>query len=155
MSRINQQYESELRGALGEFEQRLEVPIVPGEMENWMRSVHESSCHVAAVLLQRVDHAHGAILREILREDTSLAARVEQLEEEDEGILARAAEIQRTAENLLVAAAKVEPHEGKLENTVRLFTEDALQLVLRIRKQEAALETWYQEAFLRDRGVVD
>ena len=155
MSRMNQQHEMELRDGLGEFEHRLETPIVPGEMENWLRGVHESSCHVAAVLLERVDHAHGAILREILREDTSLAARVEQLEEEDEGILARAGEIQRSAENLLVAAAKVEPHEGKIDSAVRLFTDDALQFVLRVRKQEAALETWYQEAFMRDRGVVD
>jgi len=107
------------------------------------------------VVMERVDHAHGAILREIVREDTSLATRVEQMEEEDEAILSRAAEIQRAAENLLVAVAKVEPQEGKLESAVKLFTEDALQLVLRIRKQEAALETWYQESLMRDRGVVD
>jgi len=155
MGRINTQHEVELREALGEFEHRLETPIVPGEMESWMRGVHESSCHVAAILLERVDHAHGAVLREILREDTSLASRVEQLEEEDDATLARAAEIQKSAAHLLMAATKAEPHEGKLENAVRVFTDEALQLVLRIRKLEAALETWYQEAFLRDRGVVD
>jgi hypothetical protein len=59
------------------------------------------------------------------------------------------------ASNISVAAAKVEPDELTLAKARDHLVERGLSLVLRIRKQEAAVKTWYLEAFQRDRGVGD
>ena len=50
---------------------------------------------------------------------------------------------------------KLEPDEEKAQKHTKTLVDDGTAFLTRVRKQEAAVQTWYVEAFNRDRGAVD
>ncbi len=52
-------------------------------------------------------------------------------------------------------APEVEPDEGQANNHVQALIDEAMAFIMRARKQEVAVQTWYVEAFNRERGGGD
>ncbi len=50
-------------------------------------------------------------------------------------------------------APKFEPHEEKVSGHVKSLVDAGVELVTNVRKQEAAVQTWFVKAFTRDRDV--
>jgi hypothetical protein len=50
-------------------------------------------------------------------------------------------------------APKFEPDEEKVSGHVKSLVDAGVELVTNVRKQEAAVQTWFVKAFTRDRGV--
>ena len=59
--------------------------------------------------------------------------------------------VQRMAEHV----PKLAPDEDKAVRHTAKLVDGGVALVARVRKQEVAVQTWYSEAFNRDRGAVD
>lgn len=145
----------ELNEALSKVETALLTPVVSGELESWARNVQEA----AGLLGQRMPAYLNSVLHplyaQIAKDDAELLTRVEQLVAEDQSLLLeqeafeqRAAAFAKRTANITKDEAKVSPDRDRLE-------QDGIALVLHIKRQRAAADTWLAEANYRDRGPVD
>jgi septal ring factor EnvC (AmiA/AmiB activator) len=146
---------SALPEALDQLESYLELPVVPGEAENWLGAVRQACDDVSEHLVKEIHGPHADLLAKTQRQDPALAPRVEEMHQTDQQLLEECQALQRTIERLTDMAAKTESDEARLEPWFKELTDSALTFILDVRKQEAAVTTWYMEAFNRDRGVGD
>lgn len=141
--------------ALWEFEQAVLSPVVPGELVSWTESATAATATLQQALKQRVSDDHPRVLDAIAEADTELISRVEQLREEDTHLVESIAEVREAADRMHSLADDVEPQEDVFSELLDWFQTKAEGLAIRIKKQEQAIDTWYQEASQRDRGPVD
>jgi len=146
--------QEELKLKLGEFEQAVEVPFIPGELPNWLKTTREKFERLRPQLQLQTRHIHADEFAEIAEEDPELLGRVESMREEDRGIMAECREIADRLEKLCKGEEKG-ASETDLKEDLNQFVSLSLEFVTRIRKQEVTLRTWLVEAFTRDRGTVD
>lgn len=144
-----------LKSELSRFETQLETPVVPGELPVWLQAVEQALSTLIPDLRTCIDNRHRATIEEIAKQDQELLTRVEQLKSEDRAILQEAERQVALVSSLAEQGDKLEPDEGHVAQAVRKIVDEGLQLVIRIRKQEAAISTWFMEAFDRDSGVAD
>jgi hypothetical protein len=142
-----------LRGVLENFETRLATPIISGELEAWTKAVVEAWTAAADEVRRHCDRHHREQYARISKEDPELLPRVEKLQAEDEAIRQDVAKLSAVIERLALRAENVEPHEAKLDAEVEALRSQGIAFINRVRKQEVALQTWFVEAFNRDRGV--
>ena len=148
-------HESDFAAALERFEQCLEGPVIPGEMPSWLRAARDSCREASAWFKTNVKETHEELLREISRQDMELAPRVDALSVVHRDLRRQWVRIQKQLERLCEQADRTEPHEAPLNLDIERLRDQTLKHVIEVRKHEAALTTWYLEAFNRDRGVAD
>jgi hypothetical protein len=158
-SETNDEAFDELKELLAAIETRLETPVVPGELREWLEYLQRGLDEVALQFAQHMEASHRSQMDEIAQTDPEQLPRVETLRAEDEAI---ADEIARLACEFAgagkqVANAEQTPggDESQVAGHLPRLTARALALIVRIRMQENALQTWYVEAFQRDRGIAD
>lgn len=147
--------DEQLRGALDKLEQCLETPILSGHMDEWLCACRQLWIDVESALQMRIDEGHGEMLEEIAAQDPELLPRIEKLLAEDSILLKAASELRNDADWLAAACKNQSSDQQRVDEQLQRFSKRALEWVLRIRAQETAIMTWYQEAFNRDRGVGD
>jgi hypothetical protein len=107
--------------------------------------------------------SHAKQLAEIRDQDQEMSATVARLGEEEEAILV---ELERLGGLFQVFVEHIDPNaegveeaateaESSSEDQRRSLLEEMLALIIRIRMHEKSLQTWFVEAFQRDRGVAD
>ena len=148
-------HDAKLEAKLNRFEQRLETPIVPGELVGWLDLVGESAREVTSDLRKHVTRNHASLFDEILRHDLSLASRVDEMRKQDINLIAKLQELSNVFAELRRRSAASEPDEAAVKDDVEQAANDALRHILEVRKQEAAVTTWFMESFDRDRGTAD
>lgn len=152
---ITQIENADLMESLATFETCLETPLVPGELESWAENARKSLEQVAPRLRDVIDNNHGPVLKQIVSEDPGLQGRVDDLRVGDAECIAELESVTRTFETLDEIAAAIEPDETKLKQQLDELIEQGLKFVIQVRTQVVSVRTWLQEAFDRDRGVVD
>jgi len=152
---LEKSHEERFRTALERLETAAATPAVPGEMPMWLDEVEQAYEELQQTLDRQVRSSHTSQLTSIRQEDPEMFRHVEQLQKEDAEIVAAVQSAVARLPILKPMVERVEPDEKRVERALAEFGEQAMQLVLRIRKQELALRTWLQEAFTRDRGPVD
>ncbi|MCA9188267.1 MAG: hypothetical protein R3E01_32850 [Pirellulaceae bacterium] len=140
---------------LRDLETSLESPVVPGELASWAANVRQAAEDVGESLESSVQSAHQRLYQEITAEDDDMTVRVEQLEAEDCGLITDYAGFAQNAAGLCHATDSGKLNELELEKAQEALVDKGIAFVIRARTQEAAIATWYGEAFFRDRGVVD
>lgn len=146
---------NDLNEALSRLETALLSPVVSGELESWARTVQEGSDEVAKRLpayLKSVLHPQYA---QIAKNDAELLTRVEQLIAEDQNVLLQQDAFQRQAAEFAQKAAQIKKDEAQVSAPRAKLEQEGIDLVLRIKRQRAAADTWLAEANYRDRGPVD
>lgn len=144
-----------LKERLEGFETALATPIVSGELADWLDAVHHVWKPTEEQIREQIAVRHKPQLDQMGTEDESLLPRVEQLQKEDSAIEHELIEFARHIERAVEIAPKLEPDEEKATNLVQSLVDGGIGLVTRVRKQEVAIQTWFTEAFTRDRGSVD
>jgi hypothetical protein len=147
--------ESELREALASFETSVATPIVSGELPDWADKVQKAWSEASAQVHYHVKHHHPRQFQEISNEDPALFQQVELLKAEDEALEQQREKLNQSVTRVASNVPKVEPDEGKANHQVQTLIDEALAFVVRARKQEVAVQTWYVEAFNRERGGGD
>lgn len=143
------------RKKLADLEEALEVPLVAGELTAWTSRVANSARIVHSVLTEHLAQAHREDFATMAQQDLEMATCIDNMKAEDATIRLESEHFMELASNVAAAATRAEPDELALEKAREHLVDRGLALVLRIRKQEAAVRTWYIEAFQRDRGVGD
>ena len=157
MTALSDQQISELDAALASLEACVETPVVPGELAEWCGRALAALEMCYETYLEQARPAHERQLAEIREQDQEMSTLADQLAGENEAIVV---ELQRLRSLVHVYAAHVDPKaEGSDEDTPEVdrqsLVQEILAVVIRMRTLERSLQTWFVEAFQRDRGVAD
>ncbi|MEX0726455.1 MAG: hypothetical protein WEB58_09910 [Planctomycetaceae bacterium] len=138
---------------LDAFEQCTETPFVPGELEQWLSAVREAFDGLVP-MVKESQRIHEEEFVEIVEEDPELHVHVELMREEERAIAKELDELTKWFNEFPKRRI-----DGGDETEYKLdldrFVSAALEMLVRIRKQEVTVRTWLMEAFMRDRGTVD
>jgi hypothetical protein len=146
---------TELNDVLTKLETALLTPVVSGELESWARAAQEAADKLSACLpsfLKNVLHAQYA---EIARSDPELLPRVEQLIAEDQNLVLEQDAFRTHFGEFVKRASQIKKDEAQVATERLKLEQDGLALILRIKRQRTAADTWLAEANYRDRGPVD
>jgi hypothetical protein len=144
-----------LRDALDTLERCCETPVVPGELVSWLECVETALAELDASLRLQLGNRHRGQFEQIVRDDTSLQRPVEQLQREDREVAQDFDALRTRVGALTERAAAIEPDEASMSEEVDRFARDALWFVIRVRRQDTAIQTWLGEAVRRERGAGD
>ena len=147
--------EDELKNALAAFETSLATPVVSGELTEWLDAAKQSWTEVSAKTHYQAKHAHPRQFDQIAKEDPELLPRVEQLQAEDAAIEQDRETLSQIVSSTTLHAPKLEPDEEKAQHHIKKLVDEGMAFIVRVRKQEVAIQTWFVEAFNRDRGAGD
>ena len=147
--------EPDLKVAIDQFETNLVTPIMPGELASWAEQVHSAWTEAATQIQHHVKHLHPRQFEAIAEQDPELLPRVELLKAEDEAIEDHLASFSQAVAQTAEHASKLEPDVEKAQKHIQSLIDDGLSFLARVRKQSVAVQTWYVEAFNRDKGAVD
>jgi hypothetical protein len=147
--------ETALRDALATFETSVTTPVISGELSDWIMKVKKSWGVVSSRIDEQVRDLHPQQFNEIAETDAALLRQVELLRAEDEAIELDRDKLNQAIARMAEHLPKLEPDEAKAQPHVQNLVDQSVALVTRVRKQEVAVQTWFAEAFNRDRGGGD
>ncbi len=145
---------SRSKAALESFETALLTPITSGDLADWVMKMH-SAWHITGDELHLEGRLHEQQFDEIANQDPELLFRVEQLRSEEAELRKLCEHIGKAISRLADHCQQLEPDEERARRPTQQIIDDGLALVLRVKRQNIAVQTWYNEAFNRDRGPVD
>src|SRR4051812_29216345 len=145
----------DLKAALTTFETSLLSPTISGELSPWLEEVQKTWEEASTQVHFYVKHLHPRQYEEISKQDPELLPRIEQLQAEDEAIEQQRAQLSQSIGRIGQHAPKLEPDEEKAQKYIKAIVNQGTAFLTQVRKQEVAVQTWYVEAFNRDRGAVD
>lgn len=147
--------ERSLQDAMLRLEAALLAPVVSGELKQWTEAVAESSQAFGSRWIAFVNSVLHQQYVQIAKTDPNLLPRVDQMIQEDRHLLADFGQFQSSVDDLAVRADQVRKNEGKAAEERSRVEKDGIDLILRIKKQQAAATTWFNEANYRDLGTGD
>jgi hypothetical protein len=147
--------DNELRATLAAFETSVTSPVVSGDLVDWTEKVAKSWNEVSTSVHFQLKHSHPRQFEEIANTDAALLRQVELMRSEDEAIEADREKLGQTVSRIAQHIPKLEPDEAKAQPHIQAFMDQALPFIARVRKQEVAVQTWFAEAFNRERGGGD
>jgi hypothetical protein len=147
--------ESELRAALTSFETSITTPVVSGELADWVEKAMKTWTEASSQVHFQTKHAHPRQYEEIAKADATLLPRVEALRAEDHAIEVDREMLHQMLSRIDRQVPNLEPNEVKAQPYLTKMMDDAVAFVARVRKQEVAVQTWFGEAFNRERGGGD
>jgi hypothetical protein len=147
--------DNEFRSALAAFETSVTSPVVSGDLVDWTEKVAKSWSEASTCIHFQLKHSHPRQFEEIANADAALLRQVELLRSEDEAIESEREKLSQTVSRIAQHIPKMEPDEAKAQPHIQALMDQAVTFVSRLRKQEVALQTWFAEAFNRERGGGD
>jgi hypothetical protein len=151
----NADTDHELKESLDIFETALATPVVSGELAVWSDQVRAAWGTLSPLVERQVTRLHPEQYDEMTKQDPELFAHVENLKAEDAEIETNRQAVDRLVGHLTNLAPLIEPDERKFHDLQARLCDDGVKFVTRVRHQQVAVQTWYVEAFNRDRGNVD
>jgi len=143
-----------LTAALTGFETALVTPLVSGELLDWSGAVGKAWEELQAAWREHPQR-HESQYTEMSEVDQEIFRHVERLRNEDNAITAEIVAVDAEISRLDRKTPAAERDHLRAEESRQKVVDQGIALVVRIRKQEIALKTWFVEAFNRDRGSVD
>jgi hypothetical protein len=147
--------DSALRDALASFETSVTTPVISGELSDWMEKLRKSWSAASMQMKVHAQALHPGQYEEIAAADAALLRQVELLKAEDEAIEKDRQKFDQTIVRMAEHLPKLEPDEAKAQPHIQSMMDQGIALVTRVRKQEVAVQTWFAEAFNRERGGGD
>jgi hypothetical protein len=147
--------ETELRDALTAFETSVTTPIVSGELSDWIEKARKTWGNCSAQVRMHIRDLHPRQFEQIGEADAALFRQVELLRADDERIEAERENLDHSVSRMSDWLPKLGPDEAKAQPHVENLMERGIAFVARVRKQEVAVQTWFAEAFNRERGGGD
>lgn len=137
--------------AIEALEHSLNATRIPGELSDWLGPVQSALAQTRHVLRGEAAPRHRRDFAEIAKNPT-FKPKQEQLRSEDEALLASIVDTESLASQ---AGEMLTRSHGQLEDVTMLeeIGERLHAIVIRLRSQEQAIDTWVMESVNRDEGV--
>lgn len=149
------QIDPSLQTTMGELETALLTPIVSGELLSWVETVQEAAATFGTDWMRCVRTTLHPMYKEIAKSDNDLLTKVEQMRQAEEKLFEDLAQFQERLASMKHLAEIAGLEEGRIEERRQTIENEGMDLILRIKRQQAATATWLAEAQYRDRGVGD
>lgn len=149
------QPDAELKIALDALETCVATPIIAGELATWTEDVNRSWQRASELVRLQIDELHPREFEEIGNQDAELLPRIETLKGEDAGIEDERQALIQVIDRLVRHVPSLEPDEAQASNYTKPVIDEVTAFIVRVRRQAVGVQTWYVEAFSRDRGAVD
>jgi hypothetical protein len=146
---------AELNDALTKLETALLAPTVSGELESWARTVQEGARAVAQRLPSYLHSVLHPKYAEIAKSDNELLSFVQKMIDEDKNLVLEQDRFAQRVEAFVKQATQAKKDEAQASSERSKLEQEGIDLILRIKRQRAAADTWLAEAAYRDRGSVD
>jgi hypothetical protein len=146
---------AELSNTLSKLETALLTPVVSGELESWARTAQEATSELDQRLPAYLNSVLHPQYAEIAKSDNELLSRVQQLIAEDQNLILEQGTFSHKMNDFTRRASQIKKDEAQVAAQREQIEKDGIALILRIKKQRAAADTWLAEATYRDRGPVD
>ncbi|MDX1945051.1 MAG: hypothetical protein SFU86_06560 [Pirellulaceae bacterium] len=147
--------EQVLQQTMTRLEQALLAPVVGGELQQWIGNVQLAAATFATDWTRYLCTVLHQEYAQIAGTDPELLGVVQQMMRVDRQLLEDFARFQEDLHKLCCRAQRVEKHESKVAEQRQALEETGLRLIVSIKRQQAAADTWLAEALYRDRGVGD
>jgi hypothetical protein len=147
--------ERELKSSLDAFEEALLTPVISGELPTWAGNVKSTWSEASARIQYHLNQLHPRQYEEIAAQDPELLPRIDLLKQEDCAIEQRRNELNEAVLRVTAHIPELEPDEAKAARFTQELIDSSIQFIANVRKQSLAVQTWFSEAFTRDRGAVD
>ncbi len=145
----------QLQSTMIDLEAALLTPVVSGELLSWVTTVRQSAATFGTDWMRCVRTDLHPKYKEIAKTDADLLTRVEQMLQTDQELFESLATFQDDAAALQQLAEVAGQEEVRIAERRQFLEHDGTSLILRIKKQHAAVATWLDEAHCRDQGVGD
>jgi hypothetical protein len=146
---------NELNDCLTRLEGALLAPVVSGELESWAGTAQEATKGLSERLPSYLNTVLHPQYAEIAKSDSELLTRVQQLIAEDQNLILEQAKFDKRVNDFARRASQIKKDEAQTAAERTKVEQEGIALVLRIKRQRAAADTWLAEANYRDRGPVD
>jgi hypothetical protein len=140
--------------ALDVFERMISLPVIQGELLDWISNAINAFADVRTVLLDKIKHNHEEVFLRILKHDVDLTSRVESLRAKDNQISGQELRnVDRGLQLVLEKAKAAGKDEAQVSELLSHVSQQAQMFVVAARAQETAIAAWLNEAFNRDLGT--
>ena len=146
---------AELNDTLAKLETALLTPVVSGELESWARTAEGATNSLGRCLPEYLKSVLHRQYAEIARTDPELLSRVQQLIEQDRLVMIELDALRLRVAEMVKQAKEVSKDEVRLAAERSKVEQDGIALILKVKRQRAAADTWLAEAAYRDHGLVD
>jgi hypothetical protein len=147
--------EKSLQDSMLRLEAAILAPVVSGELKQWAEVVAESLQTFGATWVEFVNSVLHQQYVQIAKTDPDLLSRVDQMIQADRNMLADFGNFKTKVDDLAVRARQAQKNEAKLTEDRTQVEKEGMDLIIRIKKQQAAATTWLNEANYRDLGTGD
>jgi len=147
--------EHSLQDSMLRLESALLAPAVSGELKSWTATVGEELRAFGPDWMAYVKSVLHPQYSRIAKTDPNLLSRVDQMIQEDRQLLTDFGQFESCVSNLAGRAEQVQKDESKAADDRARVEKTGIDLILRIKKQQAAVTTWLNEANYRDLGTGD
>lgn len=144
-----------LRGSLERLEQILELPYISGELKSWTDESLRALEQVESALQTAIESDHPSAFKTMVKNHRNLQQQVEKLAQEDAQLLPAVQSLRGHAQHFASSIDEMSQSGQQFQARREQLVNDGLALILRVRKQQSAIDTWLGEALQRDNGVGD
>lgn len=141
--------------ALQRLEEHLELPYVSGDLHAWSEALRQLINDAKDRVRAEFASEHNRTFDTIVKNHSNLRQQVEKLRQEDPEILKALDDLSQQADQFASGIDETVLAGQQFQAKREQLVNDGLSLVLRIRRQRAAINTWLGEAMQRDNGVGD
>jgi len=141
--------------SLARLETAFSTPLVPGEVQSWVRVVADALEDVESLFRKQVEYIHQLQFARIELDDPALVERVEELKRKDHQLIVDLQKLGVRFAALRKRTAQLSGDESRVEKDVASLAQAGLTFIVNVRGQQTAVQTWILESINRDRGVVD
>lgn len=140
---------------LAKLETALLTPVVSGELKGWLANVRQAAATFAVDWTRYLTTVLHVEYAQIIESDPELSNEIEKMIRTDKQLLDKLAHFHESLHALEKRAEELQWQETKLTPERERLEEMGISLIVQIRKQRTAAETWLAESLYRDRGVKD
>jgi hypothetical protein len=141
--------------ALQRLEEHLELPYVSGELQAWSETLCQLLSKAGEQVRTGIATEHGRAYETIVKSRSNLTQQVDKLRSEEPEILAALASVEQLADRFCSSIDETVLAGQQFQPKREQLISDGLALILRVRRQRAAIDTWLGESLQRDNGVGD
>ncbi len=141
--------------ALNRLEDCLVTPVMPGELSSWLGTLAEAAETTGALLWRQIEGPNQQEYAQIEALDPNLCPHVEMLKKGDQDSYQRLEAFMDQIARVRRRAEMFSANEILFQTPVNSLLDEGLSWVIHAKRQEKARESWYLEAFIRDRGEGD
>jgi len=144
-----------LADTLERLERQLELPHISGELNSWAAESLKLLKELDRQVRWAVNSEHPRAFETIVKNQANLLQQVEKMRPEDQQLLEALEPVIRQAEQFALSMNETALAEQQFQPKRERLVNDGLSFILRMRRQQSAVDTWLRESMQRDNGVGD